>query len=62
MFALAGTAGFDGMHLIVNIPGGYSAPDLVGSFFRAFTQAGITIADKNNVLNFCKIFSHKYKF
>jgi len=35
------------------------ASDLVCGIIRSFTQAGITIADKNNVLNFVQVFSHK---
>ena len=59
MLALTGAAGSNGMNGIVDVLRCDGASDLIGGIIRAFFQAGVTIADKHNVLNFVQVFSHK---
>ena len=59
MLALTGTAGSNGVGGVVNVLRSNSASDLIRGVIRSFIQAGITITDKNNVLNFVQVFSHK---
>lgn len=59
MLALTGTAGSNGVCGIVNVLRSNSVPDLICGSIRSFIQAGVTITDKYNVLNFVQVFSHK---
>ena len=59
VLTLSCAAGSNSMNRIVNVLCGNSTSDLICGIIRPFFQAGVTVADKNNVLNFVQVFSHK---
>jgi hypothetical protein len=59
MLTLPCTPGSYGMDGIVYVVCGNGASDLIRGIIRSFFKTGVTIADKNNVLNSVQVFSHK---
>ena len=59
MLTLPCTAGSYGMYGLVDVLCGNGASDLIRGIIRSFFKTGVTIADKNNVLNSVQVFSHK---
>ena len=57
MIALAGAFGADGMDVVIQVPVGDRFADPCSGIVRAFNQAGVSVADKNDVLDFGQVFA-----